>query len=345
MSFIDALRTQNAFRLSKGRLLFLGALGLGVLALAFPAQAWRSLTFVIDNMLYMTPVIVVAVGLSASIRASGADKLLAQLFQGRMATMILLASLFGAITPICGIGVLPIIAGLLAAGVPLAPIMAFWLSSPITAPPMLAITAGALGMDFAVGKTLIAFGIGILGGLVTDALLHRGGLKRPLKTLHGTPSACESTCGPSSFLWIFWQDSPRRQLFWQDARDSTILIVKWLAIAFALESLIRTYLPPEAIAVHVGTDNAWAIPLSVAIGIPLYLDGYAALPLVRGLMDLGMTPGAAMAFLVAGGITSLYASVAVFALVRLPVFLLYIALAIAGSALGGYGYEAYVELS
>lgn len=65
---------------------------------------------------------------------------------------------------------------------------------------------------------------------------------------------------------------------------------------------------------------------------------YAALPFVRGLMDKGMADGAAMAFLIAGGITSAWTALPVFALFRLPVFLAYIVMAIAGSILSGWAY-------
>jgi uncharacterized membrane protein YraQ (UPF0718 family) len=300
--------------------------------------------FVLKNLLYMAPVILFAVVLSASIRASGADTLLARAFKGNMAKMIFLASLFGAITPICGVGVLPIIAGLLSAGVPLAPIMAFWLSSPITDPPMLAITAGTLGIDFAVAKTSVAVAAGLIGGFATETLLRRGFFDRPLRGQALSGDKDEPACEPLGVSWRFWTEPGRRELFLLDARQSGLLILKWLTIAFALESLVRGYLPPELIASHVGADSGWAIPLAVTVGIPIYLDGYAALPLVRGLMDLGMTPGAAMAFLVAGGITSLYASVAVFALVRIPVFVCYLALAVIVSAIGGYAFEAYVAM-
>ena len=64
-----------------------------------------------------------------------------------------------------------------------------------------------------------------------------------------------------------------------------------------------------------------------------------------GLVELGMTPGAALAFLIAGAITSAYASVAVFALVRWPVFLWYLLLAVVGATLAGYGMELYALAS
>lgn len=344
MKIIQAIRPGGLRELATAWRWLVAGLGFGGLCAIFPATAAETLRFVGRNLIEMAPIIAVAVLLAASIRASGADVLLSRLFSGRKAGMVLLAALFGAITPVCGVGVLPIIAGLLRAGVPLAPIMAFWLSSPITDPSMLAITAGTLGIAFAIGKTLIAFSIGAVGGVATEALLNRGWFRDPLKYHSAVQQACQETDEPLSFRWAFWGEKARRAYFLRDARQSALLIVKWLTIAFALESLVRGYLPAGIIADYAGPDNAWAIPLAVTVGIPIYLDGYAALPLVRGLIELGMTPGAAMAFLVAGGITSLYASAAVFALVRLPVFFWYLGLAVVCSTLGGYAYEAYTAL-
>ena len=319
-------------------------------ALAYPQIARETAWFVVENLLLLSPLLAFAVVLSAYIRASGLDRQIARVFQGRRLTVIFAASLFGALTPVCGLGVLPLIAGLLAAGVPLAPIMAFWLASPITDPSMLTVTAGMLGLPFALAKTLGAFAIGLLGGLATEVLLGRGLFAAPLKPgvadIAAGPTGCGTTaCGTAEGVdYRFWQDEARRQQFLAEIRSAGLLIAKWLTLAFAAESLLQRALPPELIAGFVGAENAWAIPIAVLVGTPIYLDGYAALPLVRGLVELGMAPGAALAFMVAGGITSAYASVAVFALVRLPVFFWYLALAVVGSLLAGYGYAAYLAL-
>jgi hypothetical protein len=71
------------------------------------------------------------------------------------------------------------------------------------------------------------------------------------------------------------------------------------------------------------------------VGVPAYLNGYAALPLAAGLIEQGMSHSVAMAFLVAGGVSSLPAAIAVFALVRLPVFLSYLTFALVGSVIAG----------
>ena len=102
------------------------------------------------------------------------------------------------------------------------------------------------------------------------------------------------------------------------------------------------YVPAEAIAQYLGGDSLWAIPAAVIVGVPAYLNGYAAIPTVGALVDLGMQPGAGLAFMVAGGVTSIPAAMAVFALVKRPVFLWYLTLGLSGSLVAGVAYQAYV---
>lgn len=335
-------RTPVPARLSRRRIAgSLAAILLAGLAIATPDTLATALAFAAGNFIATLPVIAGAILLTAWIEASGAGGLVVRVFAGRPRRMIVAASFAGALTPICGIGVLPLIAGLLRMGVPLAPIMAFWLSSPITDPAMLTITAGTLGIDFAIGKTTIAFLIGIGGGFATLALAKAGAFATPFR-----PALAEQACCATieTFRWNAWSTPERRSAFRESALATARLIVVWLIVAFVAEGFLRQLMPAEWVAAVAGADNRWAIPLAVLVGTPIYLDGYAALPLVRGLIALGMTPGAAMALLVSGGITSLYASIAVYALVRQSVFVWYLALAIVGALAGGYLYQAALAL-
>ena len=98
-------------------------------------------------------------------------------------------------------------------------------------------------------------------------------------------------------------------------------------------------MPPELIAGSLGGEARYAIPLAVAVGVPAYLNGFAAIPLVGELVNMGMEPGAALAFLTAGAVTSLPAAMAVFAIVKRPVFVWYLAIALVGSLASGLGYQ------
>jgi uncharacterized membrane protein YraQ (UPF0718 family) len=281
------------------------------------------------------PFLLLAIAFAAYSKASGADTLIAKAFVGREGRMVLVAALFGAVSPFCSCGVIPVIAALLAMGVPLSAVMAFWLASPLMDPTMFAMTTGILGWEFAVAKALIAAGIGAGGGYLTMALGRTGLLTNPLREGVGNGGCgAASVRNPNTEVhWKFWAEGERRTVFAKNAWSNLLFLGQWLALAFALEAMMIAYLPQEAVASVLGGDSWFAIPLAAVVGIPAYLNGYAALPLVSGLMEQGMSAGAGMAFLVAGGITCIPAGIAVWALARPPVFALYLASAFGGAIL------------
>ncbi len=307
---------------------------------AWPAHAVDAALFVFWGLVTVAPIVIPGIVLAAWIIASGADGHIAGAFEGRTLQTVLAASLIGAITPVCGVTVLPMMAGLLAAGVPLAPIMAFWLSSPVTDPAMLATTAATLGLSFALGKTVAAFGIGVLGGGVTAFVATRPWALNALRDNGLARQLAAARCGDSkSFDPRVWKSAARRQSFISQFRATARLILICLIPAFGAEYALNAALTPGALAAYVGEDQWWAIPAAVLVGAPAYIDGYAALPLTRGLIDNGMSEGAAMAFLVAGGVVSIWGAMAIAPVLKPKPFLLYLALAVLGSLAAGYAFE------
>ncbi|MDH3235732.1 MAG: permease [Alphaproteobacteria bacterium] len=312
------------------------------LALAAPGQARLSLLFVGEALLTVAPFLLGSIILAGYSTASGADRLIARAFQGHPVTMILLAAAVGALSPFCSCGVIPLVAGLLAAGVPLAPVMAFWLASPLMDPSMFVITAGTLGLEFAIAKTLAAIAIGLLGGFGVRALMRAGLFEAPLRPALANPG-CGAGAAARNFgpvAWRFWHAEESRRKFAVAVRDSVLFLGKWLVLAFLLESLMVAYLPAAMVARFVGDGGVLSVLGAALVGVPAYLNGYAALPLVDGLMGQGMAPGAAMAFLIAGGITSIPASIAVYAIARPPVFAAYIGFALTGAVVAGLAFGA-----
>ena len=137
---------------------------------AAPQQGQASLVFAAASLASVLPYLLASILIAAYAQASGADGLIAQAFRGHAAVMVLLAALVGALSPFCSCGVIPLIAALLAMGVPLSAVMAFWLASPIMDPSMFVLTAGVLGTGFALAKTAAAVGLGLLGGFGVMAL-------------------------------------------------------------------------------------------------------------------------------------------------------------------------------
>jgi uncharacterized membrane protein YraQ (UPF0718 family) len=340
-SFVPGVRRLGAAASGLDRVLAALLAVLAVLALADTAQAIASAHFVARALASVAPWLIVSVGIAAYAAASGADNLIARAFHGREAAMVVTAALMGALSPFCSCGVIPLIAALLSMGVPLAPVMAFWLASPVMDPAMFAVTAGTLGLDFAVAKTAAAIGLGLFGGFGVLALGRGGWLTDPLR-----PGVGNGGCGgskvrnPKPPVWAFWREAPRREKFGGEALRSARFLGKWLTLAFLLESLMLAYVPAEAVAGLLGGEGLAPIALATLVGVPAYLNGYAALPLVSGLMAQGMAPGAGLAFLVAGGVSSIPAAIAVWALARREVFALYLGFAFVGSFAAGLVYQA-----
>jgi uncharacterized membrane protein YraQ (UPF0718 family) len=306
--------------------------GLAALTWWDAQQSLESIRFTVENLVGIAPFILLSIGLTAFAKASGADGLIASVFTGKESTMIILAALMGGLSPFCSCGVIPLIAALLAMGVPLAPVMAFWLASPLMDPSMFFLTAGTLGMEFAVFKTFSAVTVGLIGGFGTYVLMRYGAFSHPLREGVGDGGCGGATVrNPKNVVWKFWQSSERRGLFGKNAADNFLFLGKWMMIAFFLESLMLAYIPAQTITQVIGGDDWLTLLSATAVGVPAYLNGYAALPLVGGLIEQGMAPGAGMAFLLAGGVSSIPAAVAVWALARPPVFAAYLLFAFVGA--------------
>lgn len=290
----------------------------------------------------MLPFLLLSVALAAGAKASGADAMIARAFIGREARMVAVASAFGALSPFCSCGVIPIIAALLSMGVPLAPVMAFWLASPLMDPSMFALTIGTLGLEFAVAKSLAAVGVGLLGGYATYAITRSGLLAEPLREGVGNGGCgASSVRAPAQIVWTFWNDPERVSRFASTAGSTLFFLGKWLFLAYLLESLMLAYVPGEMVQRFVGDGGFGTIFTASLVGVPAYLNGYAALPLVGGLVEQGMAPGAAMAFLIAGGVTSVPAAIAVWALARKQTFALYIACSLTGAIVSGIAFQLW----
>jgi hypothetical protein len=342
------LRRLPARRIDRAWLVIAAILAL--LALVDGTQLVPSLRFTGDALLHTAPYVAFAVLAIAYLKASAADAVIARAFQGREARMIVLASLFGGLAPFCSCEVIPFVAGLLAVGTPLSAVMAFWLSSPLIDPASLLITAGALGWPFAIAKTVAAVGIGLFGGFAIKLATGAGLFANPARPRES--SCCGPSCGasPSSGTlsgtprWRVWENPADRAAFAREAKVNALFLLKWLTLAYLLESLMLAYVPAEAIAHVAGGDGLGPIVLAALVGAPAYLNSFAAPPLVAGLVAQGMSAGAAMSFMIAGAVSCIPAMTAVYALVRPPVFAAYAGLGIAGAVVAGIAWGAWVDV-
>lgn len=314
---------------------------LALVAVLDPSNLGFTVTFAARALDGTAPYILFAVLLLAYLKATGAEVIVARAFEGRETRMIFLAALFGALAPFCSCEVIPFVAGLLALGAPLSAVMAFWLSSPLIDPPTLLITAAALGWPFAIGKAAAAVALGLFGGFAVKALMRTGAFAAPLKVYK--PAGC---CGALKLdgkpQWAFWQAPERRAQFRAEFVANGMFLFKWLSLAYVLEALLVHYVPAEVIATVVGGEGVGSIAVAAVVGMPAYLNSYVAPPMLAGLMTQGMSAGAAMAFMIAGAVSSIPAMLAVWSLVKPRVFATYLSLGVVGAILSGVVFQTVI---
>lgn len=305
--------------------------------------------FVTENVIAVAPWFFLSIGLGVTVRAMNLADGLSRAIAQRPLAAIAAAVGIGAFAPFCSCTVVPVVAGLLVAGVPLAPVMAFWISSPTMDPEIFTFTVAVLGWPLAMMRLLAALILSAGAGIGVHLLVRSGRFANPLKD-ELRPSCPEPECAqrdPSGDGVTAVTTRPqklrirervreldRRRLLIDIGRDSWLL-GRWILVAFVLEAVILQSVPQETIAGVFGSGNAWSIPLAALVGVPLYVSNLTALPVVGGLLSQGMAQGAAIAFLMAGPVTTMPAMLAVRPLVTRAVFAYYLAVGIVGSmALG-----------
>ncbi|NDV02209.1 permease [Pseudoroseicyclus tamaricis] len=318
--------------------------GAALLVILAPAEAGPLLRDTGTALLHTTPFIAFAVLSIAWLKAAEAEELVTRAFAGRESLAIVLAAFAGGLSPFCSCEVIPLVAALLAAGAPISAIMAFWLASPLMDPAAFAITAGAISPEMAVAKLVAALTIALTAGFATKALMAGGAFASPLRPRPvrrgcGSGSCCGGSAKPVP-AFRFWQKPGGTTAFREAAEENALFLVKWLTLAYFVEVLMTRFIPAETIGAWVGGDGLLPILAATLLGVPAYLNGYAAPALVGGLMEQGMSPGAGLAFMVAGGVTCIPAVMAVWALVRPPIFAAYLGFGAAGALAAGFAANA-----
>jgi uncharacterized protein len=349
------------------------------------------LEFVVTGTWHILPVFLFSVFLGVLIQELRVDKVVHTALTGRSTSAIFTATAIGAFSPFCSCTVIPVVNGLLRSGVPLAPVMAFWIASPLMDPEIFTMSIALIGTPLSIVRLAGTFILSLGAGFLTLALTHQGILKgrilrqkvassgccsQPVQPIQLEENSIESASTLATLLGVTPEsysasplspDSvnesdvfnqlgimPRQQQeeYWWHSILDNLQRLKWrivvqevvsqslplgglLLLAFTLEALIDRYIPQAAIASFLGNNNFFSVPLAALVGIPLYLNNVTALPIIDGLLDKGMEPGAAIAFLIAGPVTTIPAMTAVWGVVQRRIFGLYLIVGLAGAILLG----------
>jgi uncharacterized protein len=130
-----------------------------------------------------------------------------------------------------------------------------------------------------------------------------------------------------------------KELF-TSGRRLLLMFAAFTFIGYFLNGLI----PDSWVPALFGSGSAYSVPLAATAGLPFYLNTEASLPLVRSLLDAGMSEGAALAFLISGAGTSIGAIAGALAIARWRVVGLVVVTLWSGGIVSGWLYNLVLAL-
>jgi len=285
------------------------------------------------------PFLLVSALIAALMRVYADQNRVAAFLQRHRGGGVLAATAVAVTTPLCSCGTTAVILGMMVSLMPWAPIVAFMVASPLTSPEELLYSAGLFGWPFALTFYVASIVLGLMGGLAAYILESRNWLKnqarfRPISGGSGLAPAVETGVSVSPAKQVGWRD-----VLIETGRSGWRLLIFFLGFAF-IGYFLNGLLPSSWIATLFGSGRFYSVPLSATLGVPFYFNSEASLPFVLTLLDAGMSPGAAMAFLITGAGTSIGAITGALTIARWRVVGLVIATLWVGAVIFGFGYDA-----
>jgi uncharacterized membrane protein YraQ (UPF0718 family) len=200
----------------------------------------------------------------------------------------ILAALLGIVTPFCSCSAVPLFIGFVESGVPLGVTFSFLISSPMVNEVALIMLWGLFGWKIA----LIYIGTGLLVAIVAGIVIGRLKMEK-----HVQDYVWQMQVGNAEIHSLTFREKI------DYARDYTLGLLKkiwpYVVVGIGIGAFIHGYVPQDFLAAWAGRDNPFAVPLAVALGVPLYSNAAGVIPIVQALTAKGMAMGTVLAFMMA----------------------------------------------
>ena len=249
------------------------------------------------------------------------------------------ASVSGMLLAVCSCTILPLFAGIYNLGAGLGPAITFLYSGPAINILAIALTGAAIGWHMGIARGVGAVLFSIIIGIIMSLLFRKDEQKR-LGDIESLPEERSEKSGIFLILffgvmvailiistsklapWIkialdlslinslaimvhhYFVEGEFRS--WMEETWSLVkLVVPTLLVGVFLVGMVTAVLPPEWISSYVGENTLGANFAASLIGALFYFSTLTEVPIVKGLMDLGMNQGPALALLLAGPAVSI----------------------------------------
>lgn len=279
--------------------LFANWLTYDLMGLSPDTKLGTSIHFFIEDTTKILFLLVVMIYVIALARASmNLERVRAYIQQKHRLVGYFFGSGFGAITPFCSCSSIPLFLGFTSAGIPLGITMAFLFTSPIINEVAVIMLWSLLGWKFTLAYIVIGMAVGIVGGMILDAVKGERWLKDFAAKAY-QKAAVAAKSHPSD---IEVAETPkltfkeRHQFAKDELKEIVGRIWKWVLIGVGLGAALHGFVPDGWFAENLGSGQWWSVPAAVLAGLPLYSNATGVIPVMESLIAKGLPVGTTLAF-------------------------------------------------
>ena len=209
----------------------------------------------------------------------------------------LIAMILGWITPFCSCSTVPVLASMVKAGIPIGIMTTFLYASPYPVEIAIPILAPLFGLPVALAFLFVGGVLAILGGLLVHKLMWQDQVKVELVT-NEENSQLDTEVLEIPLISLDNSFKAKCKRAWEYTIGFAKKLLLIIVISSALGALIYGFIPEEFILKFAGGTNWFVVPVAALIGVPLYVNVAAIIPIIYSLSLKGMSEGAVIAFLI-----------------------------------------------
>lgn len=203
-----------------------------------------------------------------------------------------LGSVFGAITPFCSCSSIPVFLGFISAGIPVGMTMAFLLTSPLINEIAVILLISLVGWKITLMYVLIGLGVGIFGGLFLDWIKAERLLQGFARKIYEEGQHTQLEAVEAKRLTF----KDRHEFAKQELSEVFGRIWVWVIVGVGIGAALHGFVPDNWFEAHLSAGQWWSVPVATLVGIPLYSNATAVIPVMESLIVKGLPLGTTMAF-------------------------------------------------
>lgn len=239
-------------------------------------------------------------------------------------------ALLGTLTPFCSCSSIPLFIGFTSAGLPVGVTFSFLISSPLVDMASILLLASVFNWRIAVAYVVVGVLLAIIGGTAISLLK----MDRYVE-----PFVLEARFAESDLPGMSRRE--RVGFAWQ----ATAAIVKrvwvYVLVGVGVGAVIHGWIPAGFLQTVLGERNPFSVVIATLVGVPVYSDIFATLPIAQALVGKGVQIGTVLAFTMAVTALSLPSLIMLKKVVKTPLLATFFGVVVAGILVIGYLFNAF----